>query len=222
MQALLIDPFTRTVTVLDIPANDKDAVRAALGATTYAVDRLGETNHLVIGLGTVEQPGMRFWSFKGQDPIAGKALVRGNSPDGLQIVDTTVELTLLEGQIEWPAVAFERWQQVPVFRPLTDEERDAVVATGPGPIMGPANNQPQAKPEGRPWSIWTITEAEAGYTAKLVTVDGQGNAKHADVVLENEDLDELRSMLPQGLQKVERTKTDDPAIVESWVTPTAH
>ena len=217
MLALLIDPFTRTLQAIDLEGSKPNDVRKILDVTSFEIQPMGDENHLILGLGLHEKPGMRFWAFQGGEPIAGRALIRGNSRDGLKVQPTSVDTLLIERIIEWPAVAFDGWSTVAKYRALTDQERDVAPQALPAP-----EEKPQDPPAGKPWSIWTITENDDGYRAAHVAVDGQGNAKHTGTVLENEDLDELRALLPPGLEHRPRTPTDDPAIVETWMTPVSH
>lgn len=41
--------------------------------------------------------------------------------------------------------------------------------------------------------------------------------KSTDLVLLGRDLDAVRSLLPEGLHRIERDQRDDPCIVESWI-----
>jgi hypothetical protein len=217
MKALLIDPFARKITTVQMDTYDGEWIRQILECQGFGIDPVREDHHIITGLGMVEKPGMRFWAFQNQPPIAGRALVRGNSKDGLQAQDCTIDPVLLEQNIIWPDIEFDGWMQVPKFRPL----QTAQVAAQPQAALPapPANDQPQAKPEGNPWSIWTITEdVDVGYIATLISVDGQGNPVKTGTTLENEDLEELRNMLPQDLVKVDRTQTDAANLVESWMS----
>lgn len=218
MKSFLIDPFTRTVSLVT-GSSDPAIVREMLGCTTFAVEKLDEDNHIVVGLNQEEKPGMRWWAFlNAQVPVAGKALVRGNSRDGMKALDTSVDHLILESRVQFPEIEFDGWVTLPKFRPL------AGAGAAPAAPALPAQEQPQATPAGKPWTLWSITEdVDVGYRAAMVAVDEQGNAKSTGKILENDDLDELRAMLPPGLTKIERTATDHPSIVESWMSqPSQH
>lgn len=220
MKALLIDPFARTVTTVQLATGDPAEIRSILQCDGFGIDPVREDHHILTDLGGLEKPGQRFWAFQNQPPIGGRALVRGNSRDGLQALDCSLDAALVGQNLIWPDIEFDGWQQVPKFRPAGRQGPQEPAPALPAPQ---ANDQPQAKPAGKPWSIWTITEdVDAGYVATLITVDETGDAKKTDTRLENDDLDELRDMLPQGLVRVERTQTDAKNLVESWMSQPSH
>lgn len=207
MRAILIDPFDKKVTMVEV--ENLPQIHKLLHVEQVAVAPLTERSHTVMGQGNIEAPGMRFWRFLDSPPLHGRALIRGNTADGLIAEDCPLDLALVTQNVLFLDVEFDGWQTVPKFRPLAAQPAPAAL---PQPVEPP-------KPQGKPWSIWTITENDDGYVATLVTVDGSGNAKQTGNRLENEDLDELRAMLPPGFVKVDRSTTDDPSIVESWHTP---
>lgn len=215
MKSILIDPFLRTVTMVDVQSPEE--AKFLVGSEQVAVVPLAKNAHMILDPVALEKPGMRFFVFgQSQDPIAGRGVIRGNTEDGLQAVDCGLDHVLVANMVQWPPIAFDGWQTVPKFRPLSDQERDVAPQALPQPTVPP---EAQPNSPAKPWSIWTIREdVDRGYTATLVSVDGQGQAKPTGMVLENEDLDELRALLPQDLIKVERTTTDEPSIVESWVS----
>ena len=215
-RALLIDPFVQRITSIEVVSPAE--VKHILGSLDdVQVTQLTPTDHLVLARVSIEQPGMRFWSLPDSPlPIAGRALIRGNTIDGMQVTDVNIDLILLQQSVGFPEIRFAGWETVPRFEPL---EGPQVVPQLVNPPPAPQVEHKTAA-QGTPWSLWTITEGENGYSAALVTVDGDGHAKSTGVVLENEDLDELRSFLPRGLVKTDRTKTDDPSIVETWHTAT--
>lgn len=209
--ALLIDPFGKTITSVSVTTTED--VHALLGTKALAIAPLTDRSHTVMGKEAFEIPGQRFWRFLDSPPFAGAALIRGNSLDGLQAEDCPLDQLLVEQNVLFLDVEFDGWQTVPKFRPLPSISTPAAL---------PQPEEPEEQPQGKPWSLWTVTEGDDGYTATLIAFDGSGKAKHTGVKLENEDLEELRSMLPPGLSKLERLPTDEPSIVESWHTATQH
>jgi hypothetical protein len=70
--------------------------------------------------------------------------------------------------------------------------------------------------------IWTVYERPSDFpdefVARLYLVgDGGTNYGATSTVLRAPDLDGIRAKLPRGLWRVERSPTDDPVIVESWL-----
>lgn len=210
-RSILIDPFAKTVT--EVMVSSTDDVHQLLGPNAgLAITPLNERAHSVMAKDAYEVPGQRFWRFMDTIPYAGRCLLRGNSADGLAVEDCPLDALLVQQNVEFPDVEFAGWRTVPDFRPLAPA---APIQVLPQPIEP---QKPQAEPAGKPWSLWTVTETDDGYVATLITFDASGAAKHTGIKLENEDLDELRALLPPGLSKLERVPTDDPSIIESWHT----
>lgn len=65
-------------------------------------------------------------------------------------------------------------------------------------------------------SIWVIYEAPPDFPDKYVARRLEMNRPTADVVI-GDTLSDVRSKLPAGLFRIERSDRDDPMIRESWI-----
>ena len=67
-----------------------------------------------------------------------------------------------------------------------------------------------------PFPIWVIyrrpRDFPAHYVARCWDTD-----KPTETYLIGKELDDVRSMLPDGLTRLDRHPTDDPCIVETWL-----
>lgn len=65
-------------------------------------------------------------------------------------------------------------------------------------------------------SIWVVYEAPPDFPDKYVARRLHGNRPTADFVI-GDTLNDVRSKLPEGLFRIERSDRDDPMIRESWI-----
>jgi hypothetical protein len=65
-------------------------------------------------------------------------------------------------------------------------------------------------------SIWVVYEAPPDFPDKYVARRLEMNRPTADFVI-GDTLNDVRSKLPAGLFKIERSERDDPMIRESWI-----
>lgn len=221
MKAILIDPFEQTVSRVDVQPEDLDLIRSLLDCENLLPYPLSEQDHIIVDAEGLEKPGQRFWRFQGIETVlGGRALILGNNQDGTANTDAHVDVTLVRNAMEWLDVRFAGFRQVPIFEPLSDTQT-SIGAQPAGVAEIPHRSEPapeaavpaiQAEKDMRVWTIHTAEDG--GYVAHLVSLSGPKPKRIAR--LENDDLEELRRMLPKGLQRTERAVTDNPSIVESW------
>lgn len=65
-------------------------------------------------------------------------------------------------------------------------------------------------------SIWVVYEAPPDFPDKYVARRLQMNRPTADLVI-GDTLNDVRSKLPAGLFRIERSERDDPMVRESWI-----
>ncbi|RJG02475.1 hypothetical protein [Noviherbaspirillum sedimenti] len=65
-------------------------------------------------------------------------------------------------------------------------------------------------------SIWVVYEAPPDFPDQYVARRLHMNRRTADYVV-GDTLNDVRSKLPKGLFRIERSERDDPMIRESWI-----
>lgn len=76
--------------------------------------------------------------------------------------------------------------------------------------------KPQSSPDDDDDSIWVVYEAPPDFPDQYVARRLHLNQMTPDYVV-GDTLIEVRSKLPKGLFKIERSERDDPMIRESWI-----
>lgn len=68
--------------------------------------------------------------------------------------------------------------------------------------------------------IWTVCKHPSDYpdkfTARCTTLYREGHLKTEATPILRDTLEEIREALPKGLTRMDRSKTDNPVIVETW------
>ncbi|MDO9386893.1 MAG: hypothetical protein Q7T65_09315 [Thiobacillus sp.] len=103
MKAYLIDTNQKTVSLIDL--NDGLAeIRRLIGYDSIdseEIDASGDRLFFDEGCFLRDQPGRGRFKLDKLPPVADKAVVVGSSDDGATLKDAAVELTTLQGRINW-------------------------------------------------------------------------------------------------------------------------
>jgi len=120
MRAILIDPFEKSVSYVEVGSTE-EAI-AVIGCKGDVVAHpISRSDHLVIDREALELPDMRFWTIpdKFQGPVAGRALIRGNTPDATGIAPVGIDLAQVRGAVQFLDIRFAGWTPAkPRFEPL--------------------------------------------------------------------------------------------------------
>lgn len=218
-KVLLIDPFERVVTQMEIE-NSNEALMDLLDCDKLTSLAMSQNDALITDADYLHVPDQAFWKFVNGDVNIGGRAVIVTAPElpplsavgvirSIQWLD--IEFVGIEridlGPIEHPDHGWLRaYADKQVFRP-----REPLV-------VNPATPEPPKPEEAateRPPLVWTIFKDKDTYTAVGFELHASGatQTKHE---LQNEDLVELRGMLPRNLRLLPSTPNDDPKIVESW------
>lgn len=231
MKAILIDPFARVVSELDLEL-DRDELLDAIDAVGEQLEivPLSDFDHMVLESMAAGRRGQRFWRFQGAERVfAGKALIVGNDRDGTRAQGVSVGAALVWNSVQWLELKFLRWEtvplgnvktalgigeaiaQVPIFEPPEPHEPQNPVTLHEG-----ERDRPTASPR-PPVRVWSVSRPKPGGPYKAQLIEFRDSGKVVLVELEHAELEELRGQLPRGLTRVPRMQGDHDAIVESWV-----
>lgn len=110
MQAILIDPFTETIEVVDYSGDWQD-ISTLLGCSLFTTIDLGDNDIYDSDLGDsdtlyVDDEGLyvedqRFFNLEGYpQPLAGRGLVLGYTPDG-NSTDSSLTVSEIQDMVKW-------------------------------------------------------------------------------------------------------------------------
>jgi hypothetical protein len=219
MRTLVINPSTRTISVVELEGEFLDAVRREIGATQLAVVANAGFRFAVWcdNLGMFK-PDRAFWRFgDAGHRFAGASLITAITDVGAP-TDLPVEATpeAIEKNVVWyPSESLKGLREQVLIVP-DDEGRPVpaisreVVWNDPDPI-----ETPDAAPT--PLDLgWSVFEREDG-TYRAVQYRLTASAELEPMAMFTApNLDEVRAKLPPGLTRVEPGELDNPELVESW------
>lgn len=209
MRCILINPLVRKVSEIETDGNP-DTIKKLLGCKTLRLVPIDEANALLVDEAGLEPPDQLFWKFTDNPRIVGGlGLIMGTD-------DEDTDLGAEELRVEWLRVKYTGFNAV--------SREDVDTAWGPGIAvtyvptfeqLPEPEPEPEPAPEPKEYAFWTIVQLPDGFAAHRMLATARGT-RATDIVLENEDLTTLRGLLPLGLQRVDRTATDHPDLLETW------
>lgn len=135
MKGILIDPFARTVTRVDV-AKGIDAIYSLIQARPFDCVRIDERNAIFVDDEGLYRDDQRFFQFRGYpQPLAGRGLILGNDREG-ETVSCTLTLADVKGRVTFPAVALAGFNEIP--EGTTDNRYGIEMPViGSTPVFGP-------------------------------------------------------------------------------------
>tara|TARA_Y100000004_G_scaffold194770_1_gene260166 strand:+ start:692 stop:1123 length:432 start_codon:yes stop_codon:yes gene_type:complete len=129
MRAILIDPFTQKIEVVDYSGDWKD-ISTLLGCELFTTVYIDDEDTLYIDDEGLYVENQRYFKWKGYpQPLAGRGLVLGCTPDG-DTTDSSKTLEDIQGMVEWcsskvtvmPSFSVLGLDEHPELDELTDKE----------------------------------------------------------------------------------------------------
>lgn len=138
MKGILIDPFERTVTRVDVPPGI-DAIYALIQAQPFTCVGIDDRNAIYVDDEGLYKEDQRFFQFRGYpQPLAGKGLILGSDNEG-ESVSCTITLADAKSRVTFPAVALAEF--VPIPEGTTDNRFGIdMPVIGHTPVFGPDEN----------------------------------------------------------------------------------
>lgn len=135
MKGILIDPFERTVTRVDV-AKGIDAIYKLIQARPFDCVRIDERNAIYVDDEGLYVDDQRFFQFRGyHQPLAGRGLILGNDREG-ESCSCTITLDDVKGRVTFPAVALAEF--VPIPEGTTENKYGIEMPViGHTPVFGP-------------------------------------------------------------------------------------
>ena len=100
MLAILIDPFTETIEVVDYSGDWKD-ISALIGCSLFTTIDLGDSDTLYVDDEGLYVKNQRFFNLKGYpQPLAGRGLVLGYTLDG-DSTDSSLTVSQVQDMVSW-------------------------------------------------------------------------------------------------------------------------
>lgn len=201
-RALLIDPFTKSITVEDVEGEEE--IKELIGCVHL---RRWDDPNLEIYCdmeGLLREP-QAFWCVEGSLPIAGKsvALTEASAPDIERLIRwLNIKFTGIEQHsLGWGETPWGKAQLVAIIPQFVDLDE-----------AKPALER--ILPKMRFWTV--VQDVEGGcFRAELMESGGAGIKQIME--LDHPTLEGLHELLPPGLIRIPRADTDSPAIVETWL-----
>ena len=130
MLAILIDPFTETIEMVDY-SGDWEDISALIGCSLFTTIDLGDSDTLYVDDEGLYVKNQRFFNLKGYpQPLAGRGLVLGYTLDG-DSTDSSLTVSQVQDMVSWcpEGLTVERGFEVYGF----NEPEDILEALGIDP-----------------------------------------------------------------------------------------
>ena len=100
MLAILIDPFTETIEMVDY-SGDWEDISALIGCSLFTTINLGDSDTLCVDDEGLYVKNQRFFNLKGYpQPLAGRGLVLGYTLDG-DSTDSSLTVSQVQDMVSW-------------------------------------------------------------------------------------------------------------------------
>ena len=100
MLAILIDPFTETIEMVDY-SGDWEDISALIGCSLFTTIDLGDSDTLYVDDEGLYVKNQRFFNLKGYpQPLAGRGLVLGYTLDG-DSTDSSLTVSQVQDMVSW-------------------------------------------------------------------------------------------------------------------------